>query len=123
VIQRIHDTANLSKFAFAISSPLQPGETAHVGYVVEGGKFAENHYWRQTMPRYTRQYTIRVRQAEIELGGCTATEEHPDGSENSAADSLLWDYEVNDAVMTLTRDYLTPAQAVTLRWEVIRGSA
>jgi hypothetical protein len=75
------------------------------------------------MSRYTRHYTLRVRQADIQLGGCTATEEHPDGSENSATDSLVWDYEGNDAAMTLTRDYLTPAQAVTLRWEVIRASA
>jgi hypothetical protein len=123
VIQRIHDTANLSKFAFQISPPLQPGETALVGYVCEGGKFAENHYWRQSMPRYTREYTLRVRQANIQLEGCTASEEHPDGSENSATDSLMWDYDGDDAVMTLTRDYLRPNQAVTLRWEVIRGSA
>src|ERR1700761_3179067 len=40
-IQRIHDTSNLSKFAFQISPPLQPGEHAHVGYTCDGGRFAE----------------------------------------------------------------------------------
>ncbi|MFF5261791.1 hypothetical protein ACFY4C_22870 [Actinomadura viridis] len=122
-IQRIHDTANLAKFAFQISPPLQPGEWARVGYICEGGKFEVNHYWRESMPRYCRQYEINIRQRDIDLGGCTATEEHPDGSENSATDSLVWDIEGNDAVMSLTRDYLRPNQAVTLRWEVIREPA
>jgi hypothetical protein len=122
-IQRIHDTSNLAKFAFQISPPLQPGDSARVGYSSTGGKFDENHYWRQSMPRYTRHYTLRVKQRNVQLGGCTATEEHPDGSENSATDSLVWDYDGDDAVMTLTRDYLRPNQAVTLRWEPIRGPA
>ncbi len=33
-----------------------------------------------------------------------AVEEHPDGSENSATEELMWDYEGNDVVITLTRD-------------------
>ena len=41
-----------------------------------------------------------------------------DGSENSATEELMWDYEGNDVVITLTRDYLRPNQAVTLRWAV-----
>lgn len=57
------------------------------------------------------------------LTSCTATEEHPFGSENSATEELLWDYEGNDIVITLTRDYLRPNQAVTLRWEVDRVPA
>jgi hypothetical protein len=122
-IQRIHDTSNLAKFAFQLSPPLRPGESARVGYTCTGGKFDENHYWRQSMPRYTRHYTLHVRQRNVRLGGCTASEEHPDGSENSATDSLVWDYDGDDAIMTLTRDYLRPNQAVTLRWEPIRGSA
>lgn len=122
-IQRIHDTTNLAKFAFQISPPLRPGEWARVGYVCEGGQFDLNHYWRESMPRYCRHYEINVRQRHIDLGGCTATEEHPDGSENSATDSLVWDIEGRDAVMALTRDHLRPNQAVTLRWEVIREPA
>jgi hypothetical protein len=122
-IQRIHDTSNLAKFAFQISPPLRPGEYAHVGYTCTGGAFGERHYWRQSMPRYTRQYTLRVRQQSVQLVTCTATEEYDDGSEISANDSLTWDYEEADVVLTLTRDYLRPNQAVTLRWEVDRESA
>lgn len=122
-IQRIHDTTNLAKFAFQISPPLRPGEWARVGYVCEGGKFDLNHYWREAMPRYCRRYEISVRQHRVDLAGCTATEEHPDGSENSATDSLVWDIEGQDAVMSLTRDHLRPNQYVTLRWEPIREPA
>lgn len=122
-IQRIHDTNNLSKFAFQISPPLRPGECARVGYTCDGGGFGERHYWRQAMPRYTRQYTLRVRQQKVQLISCTASEEYPDGSETSANDSLTWDYIEGDVILTLTRDYLSPNQAVTLRWEVTRESA
>lgn len=52
-----------------------------------------NHYWREAMPRYCRRYEINVRQRRVDLAGCTATEEHPDGSENSATDSLVWDID------------------------------
>jgi hypothetical protein len=119
-IQRIHDTSNLAKFAYQISPPLRPGECARVGYSCDGGRFSERHYWRQAMPRYTRQHTLRVRQKSVQLVTCAATEEYPDGSERSANDSLTWDYENGNITMTLTRDYLRPSQAVTLRWEVIR---
>jgi len=122
-IQRVHDTSNLAKFAFQISPPLRPGEYARVGYTCVGGAFDERHYWRQTMPRYTRHYTLRIRQQKVQLVSCTATEEHADGSETSANDSLTWDYENGDVLLTLTRDYLRPNQAVTLRWEVNLESA
>jgi hypothetical protein len=122
-IQRIHDTNNLAKFAFQISPSLQPGECARVGYCCDGGRFDERHYWRQSMPRYTRHFTLRVRQQGIQLVTCSASEEFSDGAESSANDSLTWDYEDGYAVLTLTRDYLRPNQAVTLRWEVIRESA
>lgn len=122
-IQRIHDTSNLAKFAFQISPPLLQGEWAQVGYTCDGGRFSERHYWRQAMPRYTRQHTLRVRQQNVQLASCTATEEYPDGGESSANDSLTWDYENDNTVMTLTRDYLRPNQAVTLRWELIREPA
>lgn len=75
------------------------------------------------MPRYCRRYEINVRQRHVDLGGCTASEEHPDGSENSATDSLVWDIDGQDAVMSLTRDHLRPNQFVTLRWEPIREPA
>lgn len=121
-IQRIHDTSNLAKFAYQLSPPLRQGESARVGYTCDGGRFGDRHYWRQAIHRYTRQHTLRVRQQNVQLVTCTATEEYPDGSESSANDSLTWDYEDNDIVLTLARDYLRPGQAVTLRWEVTRES-
>jgi hypothetical protein len=54
---------------------------------------------------------------------CTAIEEHPDGAANSADADLVWDFEGDDVVITLTREYLRPNQAVTLRWDVPRESA
>jgi len=122
-IQRIHDTSNLAKFAFQLSPPLQPGECAWVGYCCDGGRFDEKHYWRQTLPRYTRHFTLRVRQQNVQLVTCSASEEYADGAESSANDSLTWDYENDCAALTLTHDYLRPNQAVTLRWEIARGSA
>jgi hypothetical protein len=123
VIQRIHDTSNLAKFAFQISPPLQPGESARVGYTCDGGKFIDEHYWREEITHYTRHYRLRVLQQGVHLVGCTATEERPDGAEDSAAAGLTWDYDADGITLTLTRDYLRPKQTATLRWEVIRGSA
>ncbi|MBD2895758.1 hypothetical protein amrb99_46970 [Actinomadura sp. RB99] len=124
MIQRIHDTANLSKFALQISPPIQPGESATVGFTVRGGQFLEDHYWRQSIPRYLRHYTLRIRhQGAGQLLRCWATEEHPDGSENSAEDGLMWDEVDGDVVMTLARNYLRPNQALTLRWDVPHESA
>ncbi|MFC4052465.1 hypothetical protein ACFOY4_22500 [Actinomadura syzygii] len=124
MIQRIHDTANLSKFACQISPPIQPGESTTIAFTVSGGQFVEDHYWRQAIPRYLRHYTLRVRHRGAgQLLRCTASEEHPDGSENSAEDDLVWDYEGDDIVMTLTRNYLRPNQAITLRWDVPHESA
>ncbi|WP_344266270.1 hypothetical protein [Actinomadura napierensis] len=124
MIQRIHDTANLSKFALKISPSIQPGESATVGFTVRGGQFLEDHYWRQSIPRYLRHYTLRIRHRGAgQLVRCGAAEEHPDGSENSAEDALMWDYEGDDVVMTLTRNYLRPNQALTLRWDVPHESA
>lgn len=123
VIQRIHDTSNLAKFAFQISPPLQPGESAKIGYICNGGKFVDEHYWREEISHYTRHYVLRIRQQNVQLEACTATEEQPDGAENSAADGLTWDYDTDGITLTLTRDYLRPKQTATLRWEVTRGSA
>jgi hypothetical protein len=95
-----------------------------VQYTCEGGRFVEDHYWRQSVPRYTRHLTINLKHRHAgRLVGCTATEEHPDGAENSATEELLWDYEGEDVVITLTRDYLRPGQAVTLRWEIDRAAS
>jgi hypothetical protein len=123
-IQRIHDTQNLAKFACQVSPPIRPGQTATIGYRCEGGQFVTDHYWRQSVSRLTRHLTVVLRQRGARrLLGCTAVEEHADGSENSAGEDLLWDYEGTDAVITLTRDYLRPNQAVTVRWEVQREPA
>ncbi|SFP73723.1 hypothetical protein SAMN04489713_1176 [Actinomadura madurae] len=119
MIQRIHDTANLSKFACQISPPIQPAESATIAFTIRGGRFLRDHYWRQGIARYLRHYTLRVRHRGAgQLLRCTAAEEHPDGSENSAEADLVWDYDGDDVVMTLTRNYLRPNQALTLRWDV-----
>jgi hypothetical protein len=124
MIQRRHDTVNLSKFACQFSPPLQPGETATVGFTCTGGQFLSDHYWRQNIPRYTRHYTLRIRhQGAGQLLRCWAVEEHPDGAENSADDDLVWDYDGDDVVMTLVRNHLRPNQAITLRWDVPHESA
>jgi len=118
-IQRMHDTATLATFACQISPAIRPGEAGVVGYTCEGGQFLDDHYWREALRRYTRHLTIQLRHhGGGQLTVCTAVEEHPDGSENSATEELMWDYEGNDVVITLTRDYLRPNQAVTLRWAV-----
>lgn len=119
MIQRVHDTANLSKFACQISPPLQTGESAIVGFTCEGGQFVDDHYWRQAITRHVRHYAIRVRQQGAgQLVRCTAIEEHPDGAENSADADLVWDYDGDDVIISLTREHLRPSQAVTLRWDV-----
>lgn len=120
-IQRLHDTQNLAKFACQLSPAVKPGQTAMISYRCQGGQFVSDHYWRQSITRLTRHLTISLRQRDAgRLVACTAVEEHADGSENSAAEDLLWDYDQSDAVITLTRDYLRPNQAVTVRWEVDR---
>ncbi|WP_227981075.1 hypothetical protein [Nocardia spumae] len=42
---------------------------------------------------------------------------------NSATEDLLWHYDGDDIVVTLTRDYLRPNESVTLRWEIDRDQA
>ncbi len=49
--------------------------------------------------------------------GITATEELPDGTETMAQESVSWDYDGDDVVMTFTRDHPQPNQYATLRWE------
>ncbi|GAA4718840.1 hypothetical protein [Phytohabitans rumicis] len=123
-IQRVHETPTIVKFACQISPAIQSGDSAVLGYECEGGQFLEQLYWRQSIQRYTRHLTVRVRHREAGvLGQCSAVEERPDGSESFASEDLLWDYEGNDIVMTVTRDYLRPNQSVTLRWDVDRATA
>jgi hypothetical protein len=119
VIQRVHDTANLAKFACQISPPVRPGDAAVIGYFCDGGRFVKDHYWRQSLQRYTRHLTLNIHHQNAgHLIRCSAVEEHPDGSENSATEQLMWDYEGSEVTITLTRDYLRPNQAITLRWDV-----
>ncbi len=118
-VHRVHDTPNLAKFSCQLSPALQPGESAVVGYTCEGGKFTDALYWRHSMYRYTRCFTINLRHAAVgEPTLCTATEEHPNGAENTAIENLVWDCVQGDAVITLTREYLRPNQSITLRWEI-----
>ena len=74
---------------------------------------------RQSIRRYTRRFTLALRHRGVRpLIHCGATEELPDGSEVSTAQDIVWDHEGDDVVLTHTRDYLQPNQAVTVRWEV-----
>lgn len=123
-IQRIHDTPNMSKFACQFSPAIEPGEVATVSYTSHGGRFVHDHYWRQSVPRYTRYFTLRIRHREVSmLLNCTAIEEQIDGSETSAIEDLVCSDEDGDALITLTGDYLQPGQAVTVRWEVNHAAA
>ena len=123
VIQRMHDAGSLAKFAFRISPPLGPGERTVVRYQCEGGSFRDALYWRQVMPRYTRRYTLTVRHLGAgRLTECAATVEHPDGSEASGTEGVLWDYDERGASVTLAADYLRPGQAVELRWDTDRAA-
>jgi hypothetical protein len=119
LINRVHDAANLAKFACQISPAVRPGEAAEFGYYCDGGQFVYDHYWRQSITRLTDLFDLRLRHREAKgLLGCTATEEGEDGAEISATDALSWSLDLTDAVVSLTRRALTPNQAVTLRWEV-----
>lgn len=123
-VQRKHDTPNLSKFACQLSPAIQSGESAVIGYVCKGGRFEDALYWRQGINRYTRHFTLNLRHGDAgDLISCEAIEEHADGSENSATEELIWDYEGDDVIITLTRDYLRLGQSVTLRWTVDREHA
>jgi len=117
-IQRMHTADNVAKFACQLSPPMEPGESATFGYTCSGAEFQKDYYWRQAFARYTRQYTLRVRHDGLgELAEIRATEELPDGTENLAQQSVVWDYDNDDVLMTFTRDYLQPSQYTTLRWE------
>ena len=123
-IQRTHDMNNLSKFACHISPPIECGEVATISYVCRGGQFVHDHYWRQALRRYTRHLTLNIRHRGVHmLLNCTTIEEQADGSEVSATEDLVCTDDAGDALITVTRNYLQPSQAVTLRWEVSRASS
>lgn len=122
-IQRIHDTANMSKFACHLSPAIMPGETATISYRSQGGRFVYNHYWRQSIPRYTKKFVLTIRNRETSmLLNCTAIEEQLDGSEISAIEDLVCSPEGDDSLVTVTRENLQPGQAITVRWEVSRAA-
>ncbi|MBH0776669.1 hypothetical protein [Nocardia bovistercoris] len=119
LIQRIHDTPGLAKFACQIAPAIQPGETGTVSYECTGGQFISDHYWRQGAARYTRHLTITLHhQAVGRLLSYSAQEEQVNGAEKSVSENLFWDNDGDDVSVTLTRDYLRPGQSVTLRWDV-----
>lgn len=123
-IQGVHSTPALTKFACQISPPIKPGESGSIGYVCAGGKFLDKLYWRHSVYRYARRTTITLRHQGVkQLTSCSSLEESPDGSEHSGSADVVWDYDGDDVVITLTRDYLLPNQAVTLRWDISRESA
>jgi hypothetical protein len=121
MIQHMHDVPNMSKFACQLAPPVEPGDVARFGYRCTGGQFVDEFYWRQAVPRHTRHLTITVRHEQVSLLRCSAVEELQDGSEIFATDEILWDYDGADVTMTVTRDYLRPNQALTLRWEIDRA--
>jgi hypothetical protein len=117
-IQRLHTADNMAKFACQLSPSIQPGDSTSFGYRCGGAEFRKDLYWRQSLARYTRRFTLRVRHQGVgSLAGLTAIEELPDGTERLAPRSVVWDYEGDDAVMTFTLDYLRPSQYATLRWD------
>jgi hypothetical protein len=123
-IQEIHSTPILAKFACQISPPIKPGESGSLGYVCEGGRFVDKLYWRHSVYRYARHTTITLRhQGARRLTSCSSMEESPDGSEHSGLADVVWDYDGDDILITLTRDYLQPNQVVTLRWDIDRDPA
>ncbi|WP_433734914.1 hypothetical protein ACQP0C_41660 (plasmid) [Nocardia sp. CA-129566] len=120
-IERTHNAPTMAKFSCQVSPAILPGETGMISYACTGGRFVDHFYWRQEMVRYTRRFTINLRQKGIhKLLTCSGEEVQPGGAINSASEDLLWDYDGDDIVVTLTRDYLQPNQSVTLRWEFDR---
>jgi hypothetical protein len=119
-LQRLHDVGPLVKFACQITPPIEPGQVGVISHRCTGGLFKpEALFWRHVFPRFTRFFTMTVRHRGAgTLAGCSATEEHPDGSVTITPSALTWDYDGDDIVMTTTLDYVRPNQAVTIRWEL-----
>lgn len=83
MIQRTHDTAQLSKFACQFSPAIEPGGFVRFGYSCLGGRFLEDYYCRQDVTRPTRHVTITVHHRRSTLLRCSAIEQLQDGSETS----------------------------------------
>lgn len=121
IIQRIHDTASMAKFACQLFPALAPGESATVGYRCEGGRFTHDHYWRQSIVRPTGAYTLTVRQHGVKrIQRCSLIRERADGSEVIATDSLALAAQNGVLTLQLRQQNLSVGEAVTLRWEVTR---
>jgi transcriptional regulator with XRE-family HTH domain len=124
MIQPIHFTATLAKFACQIMPAVQPGSSASFGYKCTGGLFLGEYYWREVVTRYTRRFSIEVKQRGISrLVGCNASVEHPDGRENSAAEELTWRDDDNSIVLNLRQEFLLPNHALALRWDIERRAS
>jgi transcriptional regulator with XRE-family HTH domain len=124
IIQRVHDTQLNAKFACQILPALQPGESTSVGYTCTGGRFVYDHYWRQSVTHPTNELIIRLRHHGIDtVTRCSALEERPDGSELSAAESLILHRDSDGIIIELTRRNLLPNQSVTLRWDRAHADA
>jgi hypothetical protein len=119
MVQFIHETPTLIKFACQMSTALQPGSTAIVQYVVTGGRFLDDFYWRQGIPLYTRRIETELKHYGGKLHSCEATQELPDGSEISIP--TAWGEQEGDLTINVVREFLRPHQAVTLRWEPADG--
>ncbi|MEU6558585.1 hypothetical protein [Nocardia nova] len=121
-IDRTHNAGpTMAKFSCQISPSVQPGESGVISYVCTGGKFVDSLYWRQDILRYTRRLTVVMRQAGgYRLVTCSGEQVRPNGLVVGATEDLLWDYDGDDIVVALTRDYLRPNESVTLRWEIDR---
>jgi DNA-binding XRE family transcriptional regulator len=124
MIQPIHFTPSLAKFACQIAPNVQPGGSATFGYRCTGGLFAEDHYWREVVTRYTRKFSIQVTQRGVtRLAACNAVVEHPDGRENSAAEELTWREGEGVITLNLQQEFLLPNHALALRWDIERSES
>jgi hypothetical protein len=123
MIQRLHDADNFAKFACQLAPAIRPGQSARVGYRCEGVRFVDDHYWRQSVPRYTRRLTIAISHEIGPLLQCSAVEELADGTEQLVTDQIMWDESDDGVTMSIARDFLQPGQALTLRWEVDHGAS
>lgn len=119
IIQRAATTPNLCKFACQISPALQPGDSATVAYTCQGGRFVDEWYWREAIRRPTRRASIVMRRQNAgRLVDCSATVEQADGSDRSAVEGLVWDYDQEDFVMKLTSNDLNPNHTLVIRWDI-----
>lgn len=124
LVQPIHDVGVYLKFACQIFPAIQPGETARIGYTCTGGLFSDELYWRQAIFRPTRKLSLHLRLCGVQtLSQCSALEEHPNGSEVTATESLTWGRDGDGTLIGITRYDLLANQAITLRWGVPHAPA